>query len=105
MRVSIGFFKPGFVKGQYLILFFFPNYVFFPIQNNPTAFEVRPFQERHAIPHACAHTCTKAFRIVRKSERANQIFDYTFLLHNCLCLPDIYVHFHVTIKQTVVLDY
>ena len=36
---------------------------------------------------------------------ANKTFDYTFVLHNCLCLIKICAYSHVTIKQTAVVDF
>ena len=49
----------------------------------------RLYQERRAI--LCA--------------RANQAFDYTFLLHNCQCLIKICAYSRVTIKQTAVCEH
>ena len=36
---------------------------------------------------------------------ANKTFDYTFVLHNCLCLIKICAYSHVTIKQRAVVDF
>ena len=58
------------------------------------------FYERRAI--ACART-HKRKSVIYHMSKSN--FDYTFFLHNCLCLIKICAYFHVAMKQTAVVDY
>ena len=73
-------------------------------KNMASALLAGPFR-RGVLLHSHAPTYAQKRLEVSLIARANQTFDYTFLLPKCMCLIKICAYSHVTIVQTAVIHY